>query len=160
MTRAESRHGQPLVTSDGEPLRVFVAEPPASYLMQPPLVVDCSLIAAMLFQEAERDEALGRLFGRSLHAPSLLDFEIVNVALKKIKRGEAQAVADGMARHDLLPIERHRVDAAETLALAVQYGLTGYDAAYLWLAADLRAPLATFDRQLAQAAQTHLGALP
>lgn len=45
------------------------------------------------------------------------------------------------------------------LKLAVRHGITGYDAAYLWLAAELRAPLATFDRQLAQAAQTYLSTL-
>ena len=30
---------------------VFVAEPPAAYRLRPPLVVDCSLLAAVLFDE-------------------------------------------------------------------------------------------------------------
>ncbi|MEO8247975.1 MAG: type II toxin-antitoxin system VapC family toxin [Burkholderiales bacterium] len=141
------------------PRRLIVAEPPAAYLIRPPLVVDCSLIAALLFQEPERDEAQARLFGRSLHAPALIDFEIVSVAVKKLKRGESAVVAEGIARLDVFPIERHEVDPAETLKLAMKYQITGYDAAYLWLAAELRAPLATFDRQLATAAQAHLSAL-
>ena len=41
----------------------------------------------------------------------------------------------------------------------IDYGLSAYDAAYLWLAAQLKAPLATFNRKLGEAAQAHLGAL-
>ena len=45
-------------------------------------------------------------------------------------------------------------------ALALRYKLTAYAAAYLWLAAELKAPLATFDEKLAVAAQAHLASLP
>jgi predicted nucleic acid-binding protein len=43
-------------------------------------------------------------------------------------------------------------------AIALRYALITYDAAYLWLAAELRAPLATFDLSLGRAAQQHLAA--
>jgi predicted nucleic acid-binding protein len=55
-----------------------------------------------------------------------------------------------------LAIERHAVDPTAVLALAHRYKLTAYDAAYLWLAERLEAPLATFDNLLARAAQEHL----
>ena len=42
------------------------------------------------------------------------------------------------------------------MALAQRYKLTAYDAAYLWLAERLEAPLATFDAALARAAREHL----
>ena len=41
-------------------------------------------------------------------------------------------------------------------ALAQRYGLSAYDAAYLWVAGSLKAPLATFDAKLAEAAQLYL----
>jgi predicted nucleic acid-binding protein len=41
-------------------------------------------------------------------------------------------------------------------ALATRYQLSGYDAAYLWLAGALAAPLATFDAKLAKAANAYL----
>ena len=44
------------------------------------------------------------------------------------------------------------VDAGEVLALALVWGLSAYDASYLWLAAALKVPLVTFDRQLAAVA--------
>ena len=54
----------------------------------------------------------------------------------------------------------HRVDIAAQVALAQRYGLSAYDAAYLWLAAELKAPLATYDQKLGAAARLHLASLP
>ena len=56
-------------------------------------------------------------------------------------------------------IELHSVPSEAMLQLALDFELSAYDAAYLWLAAELKAPLATFDRGLAKAAREHLGNL-
>ncbi|OUL99702.1 hypothetical protein A8M77_25295 [Variovorax sp. JS1663] len=128
--------------------------------MRPPLVVDCSALGAILFDEPERDEALARLIGRSLHAPNLLDHEIASVALKKRRREwPAEALAQALADYAAFDIALHPVDLVAQCELAARYGLSAHDAAYLWLAAEIRAPLATFDRRLAEAAQAHLGTL-
>ena len=58
-----------------------------------------------------------------------------------------------------MSVELSPVKPAEVLALAQRYNLSIYDAAYLWLAAELKVPLATFDEKLGRAAQTHLGSL-
>lgn len=143
------------------PRPVFVAEPPAAYLPRPPMVVDCSALSAILFDEPSRDEALARLTGRSLLAPNLLDHEIVSVALKKRRQGwPADSLALALADYSAYHIELHPVDLAEQYALAARYELSAYDAAYLWLAAELKVPLATFDQRLAAAAQAHLSTLP
>lgn len=138
---------------------VFVAEPPATYRLRPPLVVDCSLLAAVLFDEPERDEALDRMAGRELFAPHLLDFEIASVALKKSRHGLAEVAACGLADYGALPLRQRAIDLQAQVALALRYDLSTYDAAYLWLAADLKAPLATLDRRLGEAAQRHLQSL-
>jgi predicted nucleic acid-binding protein len=138
---------------------LIVAEPPARYALRQPLVVDCSLISATLFQEAERDQAEARMKGFELHAPSLLDFEITNVAVRKLRQGRGDVADAGLARYAGLSIVLHGANLLEVLALAERYALSGYDAAYLWLAAALKAPLATFDRKLGEAAERHLGSL-
>lgn len=138
---------------------VFVAEPPVAYLVRPPLVVDCSLLAAALFDEPERDAAVGRMTGCELFAPWLLDFEIASVALKKAREGLHEVVACGLADFTTLTLERRAIDIEAQLALALRYNISTYDAAYLWLAAELKAPLATLDRRLGEAAQCHLQSL-
>lgn len=140
---------------------LFVAEPPAAYRMRPPLVVDCSVLSAILFDEPTRDEALARLVGCSLHAPNLLDHEIVSVALKKRRQDwPSDSLALALADYAEYDLELHPVDPGAQYQLAARYALSAYDAAYLWLAAELRAPLVTFDQKLATAAQVHLSALP
>ena len=59
-----------------------------------------------------------------------------------------------------MDITLHRVEPQQALTLARRYQLSAYDAAYLWLAAELKAPLATFDDKLAAAAQTRWASLP
>lgn len=136
------------------------AEPSVPYLIRPPMVVDCSALSAVLFDEPARDEALARLVGRSLHAPNLLDHEIVDIALKKRRKdGPAESIAQVLRDYANSDVELHPVDTIAQYELAARYELTAYQAAYLWLAAELKAPLATFDRQLAEAAQAHLGTL-
>ena len=138
--------------------RLHIAEPKGAYLHRPPLVTDASVIAAALFGESGRAEAIALLHGRALHAPHLLDLEIASVALKKLRREKLprEALAEALEAYARLPIARHAVDAAAILALAKTHGLTAYDAAYLHLAEQLAAPLATLDGRLAAAARIHL----
>ena len=140
--------------------QLYVAEPPAAFLVHPPLVVDCSVLSAVLFQEPMRDEALGQLIGKALHAPTLLDHEIANVATRKQRQNwPAESIDLALSRYAEQDIALHRVDTGAQVALALRYHLSAYDAAYLWLAAELKAPLATFDRKLVIAATQHLGQL-
>lgn len=138
---------------------LFVAEPPTAFILRTPLVVDCSTLAALLFREHWVVEAEQNIANRLLHAPYLLQAEIANVAIKKSRQGMGQIVQDGIAQLEALAIELHRVQEAEVIALADRYRLSAYDACYLWLAAELKAPLATFDERLATAAKSHLAGL-
>lgn len=140
------------------PRVLYVAEPPAAWLERPPVVVDCSVVAALLFDEPDGDEAATRLLDRVVHAPGLLPYEIANVARSKARAGADPAwIAEALAEFAELRIALHGADPAAMAALADRYDLTAYDAAYLHLAESLGAPLATFDRKLAQAAGRHLG---
>lgn len=140
------------------PYRLHIAEPRGAYARRPPLVTDASVIAAALFDESGCAEATALLQGRALHAPHLLDHEIASVGLKKMRREgvPAEVVAAALRAYMRLPIERHAVDAEAVVAIGHRYGLTAYDAAYLFVAEQLAAPLATLDETLAVAARAHL----
>ncbi|MFN7443652.1 MAG: type II toxin-antitoxin system VapC family toxin [Curvibacter sp.] len=137
---------------------LHIAEPPAQYQVRPPIVVDCSALAGIVFREPWGEQAAQQLEARSLHAPWLLQVEIASVAVKKMRRGEEHA-AYGLGLAADMAIDLHAVDAVAVAHLAQRYQLSAYDAAYLCLAAELRCPLATFDAQLAHAAQSHLASL-
>lgn len=137
---------------------LHVAEPPAAYARRPWLVADATVIAAVVFGEGEQAQAVALLHGRALAAPHLIDYELTSVGLKKLRRERcpSAAVVSALETFAALPIERHPVDPPAVLALAERYALTAYDAAYLWLAEKMEAPLATFDTKLAHAARQHL----
>lgn len=140
---------------------LHVAEPPAAYLHRPPIVVDCSAICGILFDEPWRAQAVERLAGKTLYAPHLLDHEVISVTLKKYRQNwSRESIASALNDYSLYQIELRDTDTSAQYALALRYKLSAYDAAYLWLAAELKAPLATFDEKLALAARTHLASLP
>lgn len=116
------------------------------------------MLSALLFEEETREAARQALVGKTLHAPMLLDSEIVSVATKKHRAGKADAlILRALSAYVDQDIEFHRPDVEAQYGLALRYGVSPYDAAYLWLAGVLQAPLVTFDVKLAKAARTHLG---
>lgn len=69
---------------------------------------------------------------------------------------EAAGIVDQFEMARRLPIVLRGPDWVTLPQLALDTGLTAYDAAYLSLAMALQAPLATFDRRLREAAATRL----
>ena len=116
-------------------------------------VVDASAVVAMLFDEVTREAVVDRLRGASLHAPLLLEFEVANACLKKIRAvpGERQALIKAHSLMAALPIALEPIDLPEAIELAELAKLSLDDASYLWLARALGAELVTLDDRLARA---------
>lgn len=114
-------------------------------------VVDASVLGALIFGEPRAEEALSLLKGAELYAPPLLAYELTSVARKKalrypqIEEKIFRALEIGLS----LEINWTEVDHVEVLRLALDTGLTTYDASYLYLARSLGLPLITFDERLA-----------
>ena len=129
--------------------------PPASFglIVTGIKVVDASALAALLFGEPEAEAIAKQLDGGRLTAPSLLDFELANVCLTKIRRqpGQREVLRAAFRLGRRLRVDTVAVDHAAILDLAVATGLTAYDASYLWLSRSLGADLVTLDRKLAAA---------
>jgi predicted nucleic acid-binding protein len=138
--------------------RLIVAEPAAAYLHRPRLVVDASVLAAIIFAEPSGPDAHAWTSGRALCAPHLLDAEMANAALNKLRRRgmPADAVLGALESFASIELQRFMTSPAEVVKLAQRYALSAYDASYVWLAASLGAPLATFDARLGEAATKHL----
>lgn len=117
-------------------------------------VADASAMAAIIFQEPGADEVDGRLAGWVLAAPTLLQFELTNICRTKLRQfpDRRDTLLDQFSAGMAIAIETHQIDHLGTLSLAERFGLTAYDASYLWLARELDAELVTLDRQLARVA--------
>lgn len=139
-------------------MTLFVAEPAARYGACPPAVVDASLLVALVFGEPSAAEVEAMLQARALFSPSLLPFEVANAGMNKCRRQilAASVVRERLAAFDFASLRLCEVDAAAVFSVAHRFGLSAYDASYLWLAGALRAPLLTFDARLAGAARDYL----
>lgn len=116
-------------------------------------VVDASALAALMFLEPDGDSIVQALEGHELHAPTLVGYEIANVARTKVRRrpDSQPEIHAQLAALSRLDITLHDIDAAALLGTAIAADLTAYDAAYLWLARVLNAQLVTLDERLQRA---------
>ena len=119
-------------------------------------VVDASAVAAVLFSEPEAGAVGPRIAGAKLVAPTVLEYELLNVCLKKIRRHPNFRTQWRQAYRlrTVLRIEHMEVEFGQLLELAETARLSAYDASYLWLTRELGAELVTLDRRLAAAAAT------
>lgn len=123
--------------------------------MTPIKVVDASALGALIFNEQAAEKIVAMLEESTLIAPLLLVQELDSICVKKIKAQPKQRKKLIEARRlaDDLSITLSAVNHTEVIELAVQTGLTAYDASYLWLAKNTgNSELVTLDARLAKAA--------
>ena len=120
----------------------------------PARVVDASALAALIHAEPEAVDVAESLADATLIAPTLLPHELDSVCAKKIRANprDRRRLLEARALADELGIALLEVDHGGVIELALETGLTAYDAAYLWLAAAHGVDLVTLDARLARAA--------
>ena len=126
------------------------------------LVVDASAVAELLLARpaAEHVERHIASHGYELHAPQLLDIEVVSALRRVVASGEASTDRAAEAVTDLLdlPVERYAHDILVTRVWELRDNFSAYDATYLALAEALTdAVLLTGDAALAGRARASLG---
>ena len=116
-------------------------------------VVDASALADLLFDETAAAQIADMLGDSALAAPALLEYELGNTCWKKCRRHPDAAPSFTRALGMLgdMTLSLHDVDVPGVLGIAVERGVTYYDASYLWLAETLHAPLISLDAKLLQA---------
>ncbi|MBM3507612.1 MAG: type II toxin-antitoxin system VapC family toxin [Alphaproteobacteria bacterium] len=117
------------------------------------IVVDASAAIALLLRAGVGERIARRTIddGQDLHAPALIDLEVVQVLRRFVRATtltSSQAAA-ALGAWIAIDLERHAHDALLRRIWALRANLTAYDAAYVALAEVLRAPLVTCDRKLA-----------
>jgi predicted nucleic acid-binding protein len=115
-------------------------------------VVDASIMAAWCFRESRAAEAFAILRDSELHAPPLLAYELASIARKKAITypDKVDLLIQALRTVLVLPVHWDEVDHTIVMQLAIETGLTTYDASYLYVARTTKAELVTFDEQLAK----------
>jgi predicted nucleic acid-binding protein len=119
------------------------------------IVVDASAVTELLLQTDLGARVEQRLGADDLHAPHLLDVEILSALRRLVLTSELrpERAAEAIEDLNLIRLTRHgHTDFAER-AWALRRNVTAYDAMYIALAESLEAPLVTCDRPLGSRAR-------
>lgn len=117
------------------------------------IVVDSSAVVDVLTLAPGADPLRALLSGERLHAPTLLDFEVVS-AVRGLHLGGhlgATRAEDALTDYDALPVRRW--ESAHPLrrrTFELRHTMSAYDGAYVALAEALECPLVTRDARLAR----------
>ena len=129
-----------------------------------PFILDNSIVCGWFLENQATpysDAIIERLRDDRAAVPALWELDFTNVLRTAClrQRMTAQAAQRVIAQIVSLPIDvdRQPVPASEILGLALRFGLSSYDAAYLELALRLQLPVATGDGPLRAALAAGLG---
>lgn len=128
------------------------------------LVLDASAVAELLLGRSGAAAVAEQMAEHrfDLHAPHLLDVEVISVLRRVVAAGDATPARADEAVDDLLalPLERYPHDVLLWRAWRYRANFSAYDATYLALAEALATdpvPIATGDARFARAARDHSG---
>ncbi len=120
------------------------------------IVVDASALLEVLLRTSAAKTVETHLFvpDQTLHAPHLLDVEVVQVIRRYAANGDIDGERGRAALADLadVPLQRYPHGLLMPRVWQLRNNLTAYDAVYVALAEALDAVLLTRDKRLAAAA--------
>lgn len=117
------------------------------------IVVDSAAVVDALTGATETERLRDLLSGEELHAPALLDFEVVAALRGLCLGGRLSSERADDALTDFADLDIRRWPSADPLrrrTLSLRHNVSAYDAAYLVLAEALDCPLLTRDSRLAR----------
>jgi predicted nucleic acid-binding protein len=116
------------------------------------IVVDASALLEFLLQTSIGGRVEARLFRdeEELHAPHLVDVEVVQGLRRLVRMGEVSSGRADEAVADLADLDLHRHAHLDLLGRAWQLkeNISAYDAMYIALAEAIEAPMVTCDGPL------------
>ena len=119
------------------------------------VVVDTSVLIAVLTSESERAVLVERTRGTNLIAPASVHWEVGNAfaAMLKRRRVTLPEIEQALDSYKKIPVRLLAVDLTTALHLAAEHNLYAYDAYVIACARRQQCPLLTLDAGLARAAR-------
>ncbi len=118
------------------------------------IVVDTSVLIAVLIGEPEKQKLINLTRGTVLLAPASVQWEIGNAlaAMLKRKRITGDQIPAVLEAYNQIPIRFIDISLAASLQIAAEYDLYAYDAYIITCARENRCSLISLDKVLCQAA--------
>ena len=119
------------------------------------LVVDTSIILAVLISEPERDRIIAITQNSDLLAPQSVHWEIGNALSSMMKRQRITTLQalKALDAYEKIPIRFIEISLHASVSIAAQQDLYAYDAYLIACAKDQRCSLISLDKALLQAAK-------
>ncbi|GIV81251.1 MAG: twitching motility protein PilT [Anaerolineae bacterium] len=119
------------------------------------IVVDTSVIIAVIAHEAQRDSLIGLTRGANLLIPPSVHWEIGNAfsAMLKRKRITLAQALEAIRIYRRIPLRVVEVELEEALKIAAETGIYAYDAYLIRCAQKYRVSLLSLDTELIKVAE-------
>ena len=119
------------------------------------IVVDASVIIAVIANEPEKEQLIQITKGADLLAPASIHWEIGNTFSAMLKRGRItlEQALNALKIYQKIPIRYIEVELDQTLSIVAEHEIYAYDAYLIQCALKYNSLLITLDRKLAQVAQ-------
>ena len=119
------------------------------------IVVDTSVIIAVVANEPVKEALVEVTTGADLIAPHSVHWEIGNALSAMLRRGRirVEQAIEAVHMYQQIPIRFVDVELEETLQIADALGIYAYDAYLIRCAIKYKSPLISLDRNLVRAAK-------
>jgi len=119
------------------------------------LIIDTSVIIAVLMNERSKPKLIKITKGNELIAPLSLHWEIGNAfsAMFKRKIINIESAKKALEYYLMIPIRLVDVDLMNSIEIANKFGIYAYDAYFLECAKQFNTPLVTLDNRLMKKAK-------
>jgi predicted nucleic acid-binding protein len=119
------------------------------------IVIDASVIIAVIANEAERDKLVKLTQGANLVAPASVHWEIGNAFSAMLKRSRItlHQALKAIEVYHRIPIRFAEVELDEALRIVAESNIYAYDAYLIRCALKYNAPLISLDKELVRVAQ-------
>ena len=119
------------------------------------IVIDTSVVMAVLLNENKRDNILNVTYGAELYAPLIMQAEIGNAVSSLMKQGlitleQGSKLVNSASN---IPISNYEIDILTALELCYKYKIYAYDAYFLVLCKRMNFPLLTLDKGMRSIAE-------
>jgi len=119
------------------------------------MVVDASVIIAVIANEPQKDKLIALTTGADLIAPSSVHWEIGNAFSAMLKHGRVtlQQALQAIEIYQHIPVRLAEVELDESLKIAAELNIYAYDAYLIRCAIKYNTPLLSLDQSLARVAR-------